>query len=67
MALRVRLVDVVTIELELPVVEEPREELWDVDARLIPGRAKKTYAAAATTRRRTIARAIAIAAIPLPL
>ena len=43
-------------------------ELWDVDAPLAPEPAKKKmYAAAAATIRSTMARAIAIGAIPLPL
>ena len=65
-ALRVRLVDVVTIELELPVVEEAREELLDLEAPLIPEPSKKAYAATAAMIRSTIARVIAIGATPLP-
>jgi len=71
----------VTLELELSVVEEEdweelceelwvelTVELWDVDAPLAPEPAKKKmYAAAAATIRSTMARAIAIGAIPLPL
>jgi len=45
---------------------ELRVELWDVDPPPIPGRAKKAYAATAATMRSTMARTIAIAAIPLP-
>jgi len=48
------------LELEL------RVELWDADPPPIPEPAKKAYAATATTMRSTMARTIAIAAIPLP-
>jgi len=71
----------VTLELELSVVEEEdweelceelwvelTVELWDVDALPTPEPAKrKMYAATATTIRSTMARAIAIWAIPRPL